>query len=567
MIKKGIGAALLLALVAVVLITLKDKWAFSGSEVSKVEQSELIVAQKLARVCTPSAEKEVEVIVMASNCEPHVMRSLDSLLSQQYKNCHITYIEHDSSDETYAKALHAASKLGEEKSKLTVVRLESGKNPVEALYHHLHGLKSDTIVMVLDGFTFLSHEKVLEHINHAYANPDVWMTCSRQINHPNYDKLMGNEISDEQRRATRVQLQKMPNLVGAVSFYASLAKEIKLEGFVEKGRFRDRFTPALLTLPMFEMASNHLHFMEEVMAVHAHKGKTREQKEKIEHHETLKKLATSPAYEPLSYLVENSAVSVKAADVIVFSQDKPLHLLAALESVEKFLPVKGRVSVIYTASDKSFERGYLEVEKTFKKVDFLRVSDFEGGDFTALTREVTAPKRGESPYALILTDDHFLTELVDLSLCQRLLTKTHADTFLLSIDQRRLGSKELPATLSIHSGAMAWQVGDKGYPFPFTIGLFEKKRLSSLTSGIEPANWLTLKKHVEKNLKKGSMLLSFKENKSAFVEGLASSKLLKKWASCLFEGYKIDLEVLDVDLEEIKQGDYPLIKRGSKSVI
>ena len=558
--KKVVGGALLLLGVLACGFFGKKALTRWQPEIKNVKVS--TVAESLARVCTPSAEKNVEIVVIASDCEGYCTRQIESFLSQQYGDFHVTYMEHGSTDETYARALHAASKCTEGK-KLDIVRLEKGKNIVEGLYHHIHGLDPETLVMVLDGFTFLSHEKVLEHINHAYANPDVWMTCSREINHPNYDGLKGENFSDTLREANRAHAKKVPTLFGAVSFYAKLGMEIKLSDFIKEGHFKPAFTPVLLTLPMYEMASGHLHFMEEVMTVHADKGKSREQKEKIELHSTVRFLAKKEPYTALSHL-SMPMVAKTACDVAIFSQDKPLHLYSALESIKSYLPMSGKISVIYMASDKEFERGYLQVEKAFKKVDFLRISDFEGGDFSALFSSVVTPRRGESPYTMLITDTHFLTSPIDIQACQKLLSQTHADTFLLSIDQQRLSKSTLPGILSITDQCMAWQVDSKGYPFPFTIGLFEKKRLSTLVSSTGLSSWTVLKKQLEKNLKKGSVLLSFKENKTVAIDPVLSHKQLKKWAKCLFEGYKIDLKVLDADLEEIKQGDYPLVKRDRK---
>lgn len=537
-----------------------DKWGLfeRGQEVA----TNYRVSEQLARVCIPVRERLIEIVVVGSDCEGYVTRQVESLFSQDYDNYHVTYFEHGSTDETYARALHTVSKYTDKQNKIKVVRLEKQSNIVEALYHHIHKLDPASLLVVLDGFAFLSHEQVLDHINCAYANPDVWMTCSRQINHPNYDQLEGEDMDDQERGLNRQQMAQLPKLSGVISSYVQLARQIELASLIKEGQFRAHFTPDLMQLPMYEMASGHLHFMEEVMSVNAEKGKARSQKEKIKAHQARKELASLTPYKALSHLAMRAPSLVGQCDVVLFSQDRPLHLYAALESLNKHLTTGGKVAVIYSASDKEFDRGYLQVEKAFKSADFLRVSDFQGGDFASLFEQVVTPQRGEAPFVLLGTDHHFLTAGIDVQACQKLLSQTHADSFLFSIDEHRLASTELPNILSLTDKCMAWQVSKKGYPFPFTLGLFEKKRLSQLTDGATLTTWVGLKKHLEKTIKEGSVLLSFKENKATAVFEGDNTKELKKWAKCLFEGYKIDLAVLDTDVEEIKRGDYPLIKRG-----
>src|SRR5271154_2417996 len=60
-----------------------------------------------------------------------------------------------------------------------------------------------------------------------------------------------------------------------------------------------------------------------------------------------------------------SPFSARAADLIIFSYDRPLQLYAFLESVQRYVTGIGQTSIIYRTSGQDFDAGYQIVQSTF----------------------------------------------------------------------------------------------------------------------------------------------------------------------------------------------------------
>ena len=106
---------------------------------------------------------------------------------QSYLGYHIIYLDNGSTDQT-AEKIKTFCEEENKLDKLTLVRYEEKKPGMQVVYDAIHQLNPKDIVVYLEGNDWLSHENVFDHLNCAYAHPDVWLTYSRAIRHPDYQQ-------------------------------------------------------------------------------------------------------------------------------------------------------------------------------------------------------------------------------------------------------------------------------------------------------------------------------------------------------------------------------------------
>ena len=124
-------------------------------------------------------------------------------------------------------------------------------------------------------------------------------------------------------------------------------------------------------------------------------------------------------------------LSINAADIIIFSYDRPLQLYALLESIEKYVTNVSTIQTIYRASNTDFEVAYTKVFDRFDQVKHYLQSHNPYQDFKKLTIE--ALQRGTSRYILFAVDDNIVKDHVDLAKCTRFLESTGAYGFYLRL--------------------------------------------------------------------------------------------------------------------------------------
>ncbi len=122
--------------------------------------------------------------------------------------------------------------------------------------------------------------------------------------------------------------------------------------------------------------------------------------------------------------------SLPAADLVVFSYNRPMQLYAFLESAQKYLTGVSSTVVIYRAQSE-YQVGYDLVKKEFKTVRFISQQNAPH-DFAEITKKV-AFKDGKSKYILFAVDDIFVKSPVDLNYCIDKLEQHQAYSFLLRL--------------------------------------------------------------------------------------------------------------------------------------
>ena len=127
------------------------------------------------------------------------------------------------------------------------------------------------------------------------------------------------------------------------------------------------------------------------------------------------------------------AAAANAADLVIFSYNRPMQLYALCESIEKYVTGLTSVQVISRAENERYARAYQTVQKRFPWLQFIWQNN-PPHDFKNLTMQA-AFKNGKANYILFAVDDIIVKDHVDLKLCVSLLEEYKAYVFLL-----RLGS-------------------------------------------------------------------------------------------------------------------------------
>lgn len=405
-------------------------------------QSEGEIQKRLTAVHPLLEDQEIVAFILAENCEKDVKRSLRSIFDQTYTKMRVILVDNGSNDRSFEVAKEWVENRGKG-DRVTLRRMEARRPALEIFYEVISECDPHEIVAVVDGKDWLSHENVFDHLNCAYANPDVWMTYSRAISHPDFQEVSGHAFSDSVLREKKLRKEVRETLSPLFTFYAGYFQEIKLQDLLYGGSFIDERFELALHLPLVEMGPEHVLFMDEVSYV------KNESDQSIDHKLHLQKVAAVEShlrslrpYSQLSTLklTPNSPGFHRyKSDIILFSEDNPLHLYACLESA--FLKARdiNDIFMLYKGSDQEFQRAYLNLQSEFQTVQFLNVCDYPGNDFSTLITKVLANRRHASPYVVIGEDQVIFEERLPFHECIEALEKAHSDHFFLGIEERERG--------------------------------------------------------------------------------------------------------------------------------
>ncbi|MBS0625725.1 MAG: glycosyltransferase family 2 protein [Verrucomicrobia bacterium] len=368
-------------------------------------------------------------IVYASNQAAWCERTLASIFAQDYDYYRVIFIDDASTDGT-SDVAHNFIVDNHQVDRVILIRNEKRLGPCASLYRAAESCSDREVAIPLEAKDWLTHEGVLTRLNGAFQNPDVWIASSSAISYPQYE---------------------MDCPGGLNAFYAGLLKQVHLEDLFSAEGVLSLSRDSYLK-PLTAMAGGRIRSISEPLSFANLAGFSPEQKAP-----SFAALRTD--YEPLASF-PSSATTVKRADLLVFSYDRPLQLYATLESALRYLSGLERCTVLYRASDERYARGYGEVQAAFPAVRFIRQSSKPHKDFQPLVLE--AVFNSPSEYILFGVDDLIVTDFVDLKMCMSQMERTKAYGFYL-----RLGSnithcymidkpQPVPPMLPLGNGLFAW---------------------------------------------------------------------------------------------------------------
>ncbi len=508
------------------------------------------------------------ILISGKNRESFPERQLQSIFDQSYQKYRIIFIDDSSKDHSFQKLQSFCVKRKKEEA-VTLVRMDPLKEEMALLYETIHQLDPNDIVIYLTGGDWLFHENVLEHLNCAYANPDVKVTYSRTIQHPDYQSISGQIYSDTFLKEKKWRgLDAFPR-DALVTFPAFYFQKIRLQDLLFEGRFIDGGAFFAFLYPIFEMGSEGLLFIDELMLV-KDQSVLKRRKDKTHLHKLMaieSYLRSLPSYLTLTSRDEKTLTSPffhrNKADILIFSKDSPLHLYACIESLYQKVRDVNEIYVIYDNQNSEFNRAYLNLETEFPKVHFSQVCDYPGSDFASLLEKMIANRRYGASYLLMTDDHHLFDRKIKIHDCIAALEKSGGSHFFLSLHEDEI-EPSFPSLIPIAKGIYGWQVGEEKKKLSLFMSLCSKTILKKNFNAEVLENLSSFEKLWQKTLLIGSVPLFFEEPKALSLKlgGEESLSKKKEWGQKFIEGYKIDLPSLSCEVDGFEEkGSYPLIKR------
>lgn len=199
-------------------------------------------------------QRPIVVVVPSYNNQQWTEQNLNTILTQQYDNFRVIFIDDCSSDNNY---LIAKNCIDNHRAwhRTTLVHNQTRQGAMANLYNAIHSCPDDAIIATVDGDDWLPHAHVLSYLNNEYSTSNIWLTFGQFVSYPRTLKGFNapfekHIIQNNQFRQSRGHLP-MSHLR---TFEAWLFKRVKLKDFMYEGKFLSMTWDKAMMAAMVEMA-------------------------------------------------------------------------------------------------------------------------------------------------------------------------------------------------------------------------------------------------------------------------------------------------------------------------
>lgn len=435
-------------------------------------------------------EKAFVIVIPSYNNKEWYKLNLDSVLSQDYHNYRVIYIDDVSPDGT-GKLVQEYLKEKDKTHLVTLIQNEKRSLALANIYKAIWTCDPQEIIVTVDGDDWLANDRVLSYLNTVYSDPDVWTTYGQFTYYPQGTLGCAKQIPQDVIRRNGVR-QYPGGPTHLRTFYAGLFQKIQKEDFLHNGDFYPMAWDVAFLLPIIEMAGVHSRFIPDVLYVyntstmmHDHVVNSGLQSELDALIRKKNKYLPLDTLFALDKATEEKRVVQRQVDTTVFSFDRPAQLYAYLESAEKYLTGIHKTHVIYRATNDAYEAGYREVIQKFPKIIFHKQSQNPHGDFKEFVLSSLFSHESLAEYMMFVVDDIIVTDYVDLQVCTKALSEYLAWGFFLrlgkNINYCYMLDKPTPCPQGedIGNDMFTWDFsagdGDWAYPNCTDMTIYRKK--------------------------------------------------------------------------------------------
>ncbi|MBS0604953.1 MAG: glycosyltransferase family 2 protein [Verrucomicrobia bacterium] len=213
-----------------------------------------------------SGEKAIVVVIPSYNNKEWYQRNLDSVLSQNYHNFRVIYIDDASPDGT-GNLVKAYIKKKNEQKRVTLVQNSKRIGALGNVYKGIWMCAPDEIVANLDGDDWFKDENVLAKLNQVYSDPNVWVTYGQFVYYPCGTPGWAAEVPPEIIEQNAFRDYKWVT-TALRTFYAGLFHKIKIDDLLYNGEFFRMAGDLAYMWPILEMAGIHSRFIPDVLYVY-----------------------------------------------------------------------------------------------------------------------------------------------------------------------------------------------------------------------------------------------------------------------------------------------------------
>ena len=207
--------------------------------------------------------KKIVVVVPSYKNEKWCERNMHSILSQNYDNFRVIFVDDCSPDNT-ATLVEAFVARHNASDKVHIIRNSERLGAMRNLYNMIHSCDDGEVIVCMDGDDHFTHSQVLKRIDVEY-NKEIWMTYGSYQDWPR--KTRGCCKSYEESIINANSFRHAPwRASHPRTFYASLFKKIKEEDFFDpEGNWLDMAWDLSFMLPMLEMCGHRHSYMHDIL--------------------------------------------------------------------------------------------------------------------------------------------------------------------------------------------------------------------------------------------------------------------------------------------------------------
>ncbi len=208
-------------------------------------------------------EKHIVIVSCGYNTKEFARFYFDSVVSQNYRNFHILYID-DASTDGSADEIQALAQAYGFSEKLILYRNTQKRNALANLYFGIHLLKPEDIVVILDADDRFAHDNVLSIINQTYSDPTIWLTYGQYREFSSGDKGFSKPYQPDVAEKNMFRYEQLsPSHLR--TFYAQLFHLIRVDDLMYRGEFFPMSYDQAIMYPIIEMGRYHYKFISEIL--------------------------------------------------------------------------------------------------------------------------------------------------------------------------------------------------------------------------------------------------------------------------------------------------------------
>ena len=124
------------------------------------------------------------IVIPAYNVEQWAKRNIMSVITQEYENFEVVYVNDCSTDKTGDVVSETLAHFDNPENFTYIENLENRK-ALRNIYDAVSRSKDNTVIVTLDGDDWLASSHVLSLLNDVYNSSDAWITAGSYIDNSN----------------------------------------------------------------------------------------------------------------------------------------------------------------------------------------------------------------------------------------------------------------------------------------------------------------------------------------------------------------------------------------------
>ncbi len=430
-------------------------------------------------------EKPFVIIVPSYNNSEWVDKNLNSIFSQAYTNYRVIYIDDCSSDNTYELVKNYVEQHNL-CDRITIIKNSLRKGAMANHFTAGHMCMDHEVMVHLDGDDWFKHDHVLQKVNQAYADPNVWMTYGQ------YEIYPGGKVGICREFPPIVHEKNIYREYEWISsalrtFYAWLFKRIFVKDFLYHGMWFSVNCDRIIMYSLLEMARERCRFIPDILYVYNCVRPENDYKQHLLlqwhcNHVICSRPKYTRIHKSPDFTQDKKNLKT---NMIIFSNENPLLTQAVMQSAELNISDIYHIFLLYPSTNTNIEKSYEQLVKKYKNIVFCSYNRGIHSNLPNLIQEILS----QTDYVLFADDSIIITRPIDLNACIEAIKKTHAYGFYLTLGKNITNhpylqrAQKLPPFIDIEDTISAWQFECGEYdwkkPQSISLGLYDARRVKN----------------------------------------------------------------------------------------